>query len=53
MVEPCEVGFSYEMSVARIAEQPRVTAPFSEEAWTALDALGEKVDADLDGTTCG
>ncbi len=47
LVEPCEVGFSYEMSVARIAEKPRVTAPFSDEAWTALDALGDKVDADL------
>ena len=31
-VEPCEVGFSYHMSIARIAEQPRVTAPFSDEA---------------------
>ncbi len=47
LVEPCEVSFSYDMSVKRIAEQPRVTAPFSEEAWAALDALGEKVDADL------
>jgi uncharacterized protein (DUF2126 family) len=47
LVEPCEVGFSYEMSVARIAEKPRVTAPFSDEAWTALDALGDRVDADL------
>ena len=47
LVEPCEVGFSYQMSVARIAEKPRVTAPFSDEAWTALDALGDKVDADL------
>ena len=35
------------MSVKRIAEHPRVTMPFSEEAWNALDALGEKVDADL------
>jgi uncharacterized protein (DUF2126 family)/transglutaminase-like putative cysteine protease len=47
LVEPCEVSFSYHMSVARIAERPRVTAPFSEQAWIALDALGEKVDADL------
>jgi uncharacterized protein (DUF2126 family)/transglutaminase-like putative cysteine protease len=47
LVEPSEVTFAYDMSVKRIAERPRVTAPFSEEAWTALDALGEKVDADL------
>ena len=47
LVEPCEVSFSYDMSVKRIAEQPRVTAPFSEEAWTALNALGEEVDVDL------
>ena len=46
-VEPSEVFFGYEMTVTRIAERPRVTAPFSEQAWHALDALGEKVDADL------
>jgi uncharacterized protein (DUF2126 family)/transglutaminase-like putative cysteine protease len=47
MVEPCEVSFAYDMSVVRLADQPRVTAPFSLEAWNALDALGEKVDVDL------
>jgi uncharacterized protein (DUF2126 family)/transglutaminase-like putative cysteine protease len=47
LVEPSGVRFSFDMSVKRIAEQPRVTAPFSAEAWSALDALGEKVDADL------
>jgi uncharacterized protein (DUF2126 family)/transglutaminase-like putative cysteine protease len=47
LVEPAEVSFSFDMTVRRIAEQPRVTAPFSEEAWAALDALGDKVDADL------
>ena len=47
LVEPAEVTFSYDMSVTRFAERPRVTAPFSDEAWTALDALGDKVDADL------
>jgi len=41
------VTFSFDMTVKRIAEHPRVTAPFSEEAWAALDALGQKVDADL------
>jgi uncharacterized protein (DUF2126 family) len=47
LVEPSDVKFSYRMSIKRIAEHPRVTLPFSEEAWTALDALGERVDADL------
>jgi uncharacterized protein (DUF2126 family)/transglutaminase-like putative cysteine protease len=47
LVEPAEVKFSFAMSVKRIAEHPRVTMPFSQEAWTALDALGEKVDSDL------
>ena len=39
--------FSFEMQVTRIAERPRVTFPFSDEAWAALDALGQKVDDDL------
>jgi len=46
-VEPSEVTFSFDLSVTRIAETPRVTHPFSEAAWRALDALGEKVDRDL------
>jgi uncharacterized protein (DUF2126 family) len=46
-VEPAETSFSFEMRVDRVAEKPRVTYPFSDEAWAALDALGEKVDADL------
>ena len=30
------------MNVTRIDEKPRVTLPFSDEAWAALDALGEQ-----------
>lgn len=47
LVEPAEVEFEFDMSVTRVAEVPRVTLPFSDEAWAALDALGEKVDEDL------
>jgi uncharacterized protein (DUF2126 family) len=47
VVDPAEVKFSFEMTVARVAERPRVTLPFSDESWTALDALGDSVDRDL------
>jgi uncharacterized protein (DUF2126 family) len=47
LVEPSKVTFSFDMNVKRIAEKPRVAAPFSEEAWAALDTLGDQVDADL------
>jgi uncharacterized protein (DUF2126 family) len=46
-VDPAEVTFSFEMNITRIAEKPRVTWPFSDAAWAALDALGETVDRDL------
>ncbi len=47
LVEPAQVEFAFDMHVERLDEKPRVTAPFSDEAWQALDALGRKVDADL------
>ncbi len=46
-VEPAEVKFEFEMKITRVNETPRITYPFSDEAWKALDALGERVDADL------
>jgi uncharacterized protein (DUF2126 family) len=46
-VDPCEVKFSHEMSIARIWEAPRVTKPYTEEQWQAIDRLGHAVDADL------
>ena len=34
------------MQVTRLAETSAVTMPFADEAWAALDALGQKVDDD-------
>ena len=41
------VDFDFDMRVERVSEHPRITKPFSEEAWKALDALGEEVDKKL------
>jgi uncharacterized protein (DUF2126 family) len=46
-LEPAKTEFSFKMSLTRINEKPRVTFPFSDEAWNDLDALGERIDADL------
>ena len=48
-VEAAKVEFAFDMKLTRIDEKPRVTFPFSDDAWIALDALGEKIDADLAG----
>jgi uncharacterized protein (DUF2126 family)/transglutaminase-like putative cysteine protease len=42
-----EVEFAFDMSVKRIREAPRITKPFSDEAWSRLNDLGEQVDGDL------
>ncbi|MBV4547924.1 DUF2126 domain-containing protein [Pseudomonas triticicola] len=47
LVEPCETQFSHEMSVERIWEAPRVTKPYTDEQWRAIQALGRQIDADL------
>ncbi|WP_131195301.1 DUF2126 domain-containing protein [Lichenihabitans psoromatis] len=47
LLDPCQTEFRHTMEVSRVAEAPRITLPFSDAAWDALDALGEKVDADL------
>jgi uncharacterized protein (DUF2126 family)/transglutaminase-like putative cysteine protease len=47
LVDPANVEFGFEMRIDRIRQAPRVTAPFSDEAWARLDRLGETVDADL------
>ncbi|MGC4034553.1 MAG: transglutaminase family protein [Chitinophagaceae bacterium] len=47
-MDKCETTFSFENTVTRIHEDPRVTKPFTEEQWAAIDAIGYKVDEDLE-----
>jgi uncharacterized protein (DUF2126 family) len=44
----CEVlEFNFSNSVQRLHEDPRVTKPYTEEQWTAINTLGAMVDAEL------
>ena len=47
MASFANVDFAFDMKVDRVAEHPRITKPFSEESWAALDALGHEVDTSL------
>jgi uncharacterized protein (DUF2126 family) len=42
----CEFGF--QMKVTRIHEDPRVTKPYTDEQWEAIQSLGREVDQHLD-----
>lgn len=42
------VEFHHEMSVARLVEAPRVTKPYTEAQWRAIDELGARVDIKLE-----
>ena len=44
--------FSFEMKVSRVHESPRVTKPYTEEAWKEIEALGHYVDAELRRNDC-
>jgi len=46
-VDECEVQFDHEMQVQRILESPRVTRPYTDPQWSAIDELGRQVDAQL------
>ena len=46
-LEKCEVSFTHEMSVRRIWEAPRVTKPYTDQEWSAIERLGHKVDDEL------
>lgn len=42
-----EVSFNFKMEIKRILEQPRVTLPYTDAQWAAIDALGHAVDEKL------
>lgn len=42
-----EEGFGFEMTVTRIGETPRVTKPYTDDQWQAIDSLGRSIDRDL------
>src|SRR5258708_32671111 len=46
-VDECETEFEHHMSVRRVWEAPRVTKPYSDAEWGAIEGLGHAVDADL------
>ncbi|MCW8131027.1 MAG: transglutaminase family protein [Planctomycetota bacterium] len=45
--DECEAELEFGMKVTRIRETPRVTKPYTPEAWTEIEALGERVDVQL------
>jgi uncharacterized protein (DUF2126 family)/transglutaminase-like putative cysteine protease len=52
-VDPCEARLDHQMRVARIHESPRVTKPYSEAQWGAIEAAGRQVDACLEREAVG
>ncbi|HEY9047312.1 MAG TPA: transglutaminase family protein, partial [Ohtaekwangia sp.] len=46
-IDACESTFSYSNEIYRIHEDPRVTKPYSEEQWSAIESLGYAIDKEL------
>lgn len=45
--EPCETTLEFSNLVTRVHEDPRVTLPYTEASWAAINALGRRVDERL------
>jgi len=45
--DTCETSFEFSNVVRRVHEDPRVTRPYTDAQWTAVDALGHDVDRRL------
>jgi uncharacterized protein (DUF2126 family)/transglutaminase-like putative cysteine protease len=48
MVSAANTDFSFEMEVTRLVQPTRITRPFEDDDWSALEALGERIDRDLE-----
>ena len=46
-LDECEVEFEHTMRVERIWEAPRVTKPYTDSQWVAIEQLGHRIDRDL------
>ena len=46
--DECEVEFDFKNEVIRILEDPRVTKPYTDDQWQAINTLGDKVDKRLE-----
>jgi uncharacterized protein (DUF2126 family) len=46
-VDEAKVGFEHHMRVERVWEAPRVTKPYTEDQWAAIETLGKEIDAKL------
>jgi uncharacterized protein (DUF2126 family) len=44
--------FEFEMKVTRIHEDPRVTKPYTDRQWTAIESLGAQIDDELRAGNC-
>lgn len=47
-LDECEVEFMHQMEATRVYESPRVTKPYEEAQWQAIQKVGHKVDEELD-----
>jgi hypothetical protein len=47
-VERANVDLDYSMSVRRLNDAPRLSKPFTEEAWVRVKEVAHRVDADLE-----
>ncbi|HRK11850.1 MAG TPA: transglutaminase family protein, partial [Thauera sp.] len=45
--DECECEFEHHMRVERVWEAPRVTKPYTDEQWAAIEVLGQRIDGDL------